>query len=94
MGLVRRPRRPDASDVERALVVPYLTLVAAAAHHAQAPETRLWALDRLAFNDAREGRLDAAARVGAMRAMLDLGARIPGVTRLGDEADAGPDWRR
>lgn len=49
-------------------------LVTTAEDPAQGPETRLWALDGLALNELREGRLDAASsRTDAMKALLDLG---------------------
>lgn len=51
-------------------IEPYL--LAIAANEEADPETRLWALDGLAFNDLRDGEAESALeRTNAMRALLD-----------------------
>lgn len=53
-------------------------MVAAANDEGQEPETRLWALDALVFNDLREGETDAALpRLKIMKALLDAGGLGP-----------------
>jgi hypothetical protein len=53
-------------------------MVAAANDEEQEPETRLWALDALVFNDLREGDVEAALpRLEIMKALLDEGGLGP-----------------
>jgi hypothetical protein len=53
-------------------------MVATVNDEAQEPETRLWALDALVFNDLREDDVDAALpRLEVMKALLDGGGLGP-----------------